>query len=223
MQTIHDRYAGLGSDAMKKSFFTASNPTPLTGIATKAAPTSLSATAGLCNIFNTADANANPGSNIWVIPIRMIIRAVGINTGSTSLHLIGYLDVIDRYDSGGTTLTNVSQEIDTASGWSALTPKARIEFGDLTFESASAAKKVMHVQIAGTILAADDTLELWFGEGVGAGLTAVSPFIAFTPRVRIGRLCNLSIHEVSPSQSADSVFEVMIEWAEVGHDSPLAA
>ena len=169
MNTIHDRYAGLGSDAMKKSFFTASNPTPLTGIATKAAPTSFLATAGMCNIYNTADSNTP--SNVWVIPVRMIIRAVGINTGSTSLHFIGYLDDTDRYTSGGTTLTNVAPEIDTQSGWAAETPKARIEFGVLLLTAANNSKLVMNVQVAPTILAADDTIELWFGEGVGAGLT----------------------------------------------------
>ena len=220
---LHALMAGQSPDKLRESIFSAGNPTPLTGIASKDAPTAFSALAGLINIYNAADPNGVDTTRyVEVIPICIFLRATAANTSGTSFNLVGYLDDINRYSSGGTALVETSLYMTSRSGWTQRTAKAAVHFGELTLAAAGTnVKKVFNQQVADVIFAADDVLAIWFGAGTME--QGASHYNAILPPVRLGPGANLSIHELSPSASADPGFEVDIWWAEQGHPALIAA
>ena len=199
-------------ELLKRATFHASNPTPLTGIASKAAATSLEVTEGLMSIYNSA--TANQGSII--IPKRLKLTATTANTSATALNLIGYLDSIERHSSGGSSITPVSL-YKTSSSETLAASRAEIDFGLLTFAAASDATLVFNQQISEAVLAAEETLEILF---VDPTQDAVIPGLANNQIVVmapvIGPGATLTIHDVAPSASADAEFEFEFDYVEYG-------
>jgi hypothetical protein len=201
-----------GKEGLSESVFYATNATPGTGIASKDAPTSFSATAGILNIYNSASTSA--GDNQYVIPVYIRLTATTANTSATNFRLVGSLDVIDRYSSGGTALTGASTSADTRTGYASRTPKATIYAGELTLAAASSAKRVFNTYVSQAVLTADESLEIWFGEAPSGSL---GDNVKVVPPVWIGRGCSLAIHEIAASQAADPAFEYEVCWIEAGH------
>lgn len=204
-------------EIMKRATFHASNPTPLTGIASADAPTAFSATAGLMSVYNGASITNNQRS--VVIPKRLKLLATAANTSATALHLIGYLDSIERHSSGGPSITPVNLFKTSDSSYTDVATRAKVDFGELTFAAASDAKLVFHIQISEAVLAAEEQLEVLFVDSLD---DAVLPSLANNQMIVqapvIGPGCTLTIHEVAPSQAADPAFEFEFDYVEYGLD-----
>ena len=199
-------------DFIKRVVYRASNATPGTGIVSKSAATTYSATAGLCTIYNSASRTS--GDCHIIVPRRIRITATTANTDATNFRLVGNIDNIDRYSSGGTALTENASYVDTTTNFAYRTPKATVTFGELTLAAESNAKRVFNTYMSEAVLTADESLELVFNNEIASSSITN---IKVVSEVAIGPGCSLTIHEVAAAQSADAAFEVEIEWEEYGH------
>ena len=203
---------GLG---LSESFFVATNATVGTGIATPASGVdTVTATAAETVIYNAA--NASSGDNQWVVPLYYRLKATTANTNATNFRIAQVLDNVDRYTSGGTTLTSKSSAVDTRNGYTSRTPKARIDFGVLVTTAASSAQVIGNTALSDAVLVDDETLEIVYGDQVPGGNKDTSNSMVCVP-VWIGRQCSLVYHHLAPSQTVDAEFEVEIAFAELGH------
>lgn len=209
--------ASHGRERLRESIYVAHNATPGTGIVSKDAPTSYSATSALMTIYNSATVAA--GNNHWIIPMWLRLTATTANTNATNLRLIGNIDDKDRYSSGGTALTTAlssltSTSVDTRDNYAQRTPKATIWFGDLTTNAVGTINgRVFSTMVSQAVLTADETVEIHFGENHGSQ----ADNIKVVPPVWIGRGSSLVIHEMAAAQSADPAFEVEFCYIEHGH------
>ena len=203
---------GLG---LSESFYVAENATVGTGIATPASGVdTVTATAAETVIYNAA--NASAGDNQWVIPIYYRLKATTTNTSGSNFRIAQVLDGVDRYTSGGTTLTSKSTSVDTRTGYTNRTPKARIDYGVLVTTAASSAQNCGTIALSDAILVDDETVEIVYGDQVGGGTKDTSSSMLSLP-IWIGRQCSLVYHHLSASQAADCEFEVSIGYVELGH------
>jgi len=118
-------------DALAGKYFKATNPAFGTGIA-QSIVTGFLATSPILSIFNSAGSG---GLSIHPDYIKLICTAAGAT--STAAHLAIVLDVINRFSSGGSTITAANPN----SG-SSTTSKAVINFGALVATAASAARQI---------------------------------------------------------------------------------
>ncbi len=153
----------FSTSGLNRSFFVARNPTTGTGIASLDAATARSATANLMTLFNSGGDGTD--TNL-IIPIRLWLRATSVNTTASDLKMNIYTDGIDRYTSGGTTITPVSTLQSGEADWVAPATKATINFGLLVTAAESSEVKIYDREVLTTVLAADDTFDIWFSDGV---------------------------------------------------------
>jgi len=196
----------FADQALERAFFVATNPTPGTGIASLAAATAFSATAGLMNIFNSA--TLQQGNVIRPVLLRLMCTTA--NTSAANYRLAMYLDSANRWSSGGSAITEVPVVDEGASGTSFVEPtsKATIYFGLLVLAAATDANLITHVNVAEDVMVANDVINIWFGCGPSGGLGgAMEQVDVVVPPVWIKPGANLSIHEFAASQSDDPEFE----------------
>src|SRR3990167_3893966 len=207
------QFGGKNGLAYSESDFVARNATVGTGITTADTVNTFSSSAAMMTIFNSGTVSS--GNNQIIVPVYLKLTAKTANTTASDFRIVGVLDKIDRYSSGGTALTSVSTAIDTRSGYTARTPKATIYFGELTLAATSAAKRIFTAQMSEAVLVKRESMEIWFG-GAPAGASGITN-VRSVPPIWIGRGCTLSLHELANAQTADAEFEVEFCYMEVGH------
>lgn len=207
-----------GAEAGVRSNFVATNPTTGTGIVSLAGATSRSATANLMTVFNNAD--EDNGEDYVIHPIRLKLTATEANSSATNLRLVVYTDIIDRYTSGGTTLTAVETIASGEANWSPPTTKAVINFGLLVTKAASDENLIAHPMLRQSVLAAMDVVDIWFGDspGMAAGDgTNVKSNSNVVPLVTLRAGACMIIDVFGASQAADPVYEVEFWFVENPH------
>jgi len=199
---------------LSESVFVASNPTPLTGIASEVASTAYDDEAALMVVYNSALKDLDKKENQIIQPVLLRLTATAINTGATNFHIVGELSNSDRYISGGTTLTSHSTSLDAYSGYTSRTAKAAINFGDIVTTADLTPQRVVNTHISENRLAVDETIDIWFGEAPGISSYTNTRIV---PPVWIGRESSLVIHGFGASQSASPTFLVEFYYVETGH------
>jgi hypothetical protein len=192
--------------------FGAINPTPGTGIA-QTIQTSFSATNAVFNLRN----GSTPGSSsprYYLDYLRLICTVVGTST-VRSEGLVALDTGTARYGSGGSSLTVVNRNID-----SAVTSQAVARFGALTMNAESgSARRIARFQLRTAIMVQYEEFVLSFGrEGHGfgtlGGTTAQRNVIDCGPAV-IGPGQDLIVHLWNPSNAATAPsWEVEACWYE---------
>jgi len=196
-----------------KSTFVATNPTPETGIASTDDTVAFSATAGLMNIYNGA---TNAQGN-WIRPLHLKLRATAVNTSASDFQIQFNRDIINRWSSGGSAITEVSSFGNTDISDTTLpTSKATIYFGALVLAAASSSVLLGHEIVSDTIFAANDQINIIFDYGPEAGynVDAVEVSNFYIGPMAIGPGHNLSLHAWGNSMAADPAFEFRLVYAE---------
>jgi len=206
-------YTAKNGHKLRESVFVANSV--VTGVASTADATAYDATVGLLNLHNTASAVTEGGT--WLVPLYVKLTAAAVNTGADDFRFTINLDNVDKFTSGGSVLTGKSTASSAVSGYTDRTPKGRVNAGVLVIAAANAAKVVTELVAAPTILAIDDQIEIWFGEGPAAqDGTTQSRFVHTVPPVWIGPGSSLSFHEWAANMSADPQFQMEVCWVETG-------
>lgn len=195
------------------SYFVATNPTPGTPIAGKAAPTTLADTAALISFFN-----GNPASSkkrMYLDFILLMVTAAG--TSSTNFNLAVKGDTgNDRYTSGGSVITPVNPNMDSAAA-----AAVKMRFGDLTIAAATPSARLLHRIIARTVIKViGDLYLLTFGDSSPAapgmpleGTLQLERHI-HCPPVIVGPQGSLLVHEFAAAQAAAASYEFVAGWWE---------
>ena len=196
-------------EALSRSSFVATNPTPGTGIASLAGSTSRSATVAMMNIFNGANTD---GTESYVIrPVWLKLTAGTANSSATDATLDFYMDSANRWASGGSAITEVALIDSAEPDFEDPTSKAIIHFGLLTLAAATDETLVASKRIATAVMALDDVFEVyWAGGGGGGGRDGTvmrGPGSFEVPPIWIRPGANLSIHQYGTAQAADPEFE----------------
>ncbi|HEC61556.1 MAG TPA: hypothetical protein ENI27_04810 [bacterium] len=197
---------GFPLEAYERSAFVATNPTPGTGIASLAASTSRSATVAFMNVFNGAATNGTEPYVIRPVYLRLMVNSAA--SSAVNAYISGYLDQVQRYDTGGSAITEQALVQSGEPDFTDPTSKAIIHFGLLTLDEATDENLVLNCRLHDGAMAVDDVFTIWFGSGPSGGGTGnmessdqvVSPLF-----VRPG--ANLSLHQWGASQTADPEWE----------------
>ena len=208
----------FGEEAGVRSNFVATNPTTGTGIVSLAAATARSATANLMTVFNNAD--EDDGEDYVISPVRVRLTATEANTTASDLRLVIYTDIIDRYTSGGTTLTAVSTIASGEASFTAPTTKAVINFGLLVTAAASSEKLIAHPMLRQTVMAAEDVVDIWFGDSSGEAAgdgTNVKGNSHTVPLITLRPGACMILDVFGTAQAADPVYEVEFWFVENPH------
>ncbi len=219
LNSLFDNPKDFGNKAGARSTFMATNPTPGTGIASLATATSRSETVALLHVFNNAD--ATDGTEPYVIhPIRLRLMATTANTSGASFRLSLYTDIINRYSSGGTTITPVETIASGEANWAAPSTKAVINFGLLTLVAASDENLVESQLVQKTVLADMDIIDVYFGDMPGTGGldgTHLEGNGFLFPAIHIRPGASFHIADIAPSATDDAEFEFEFWYAENPH------
>lgn len=183
------------------AYLVAKNPTPGTGLATIAAPTSISDTAPYAMIKGPTTA----GKKFNLDYIRLVCTAAG--TAGTALRAAIHADVTKADPTGGTTLTPnlTSQEAANTS------IESKFFAGPLTAAAASGGvREIVAPLLKSAIPAANDVYLLKFGgSDMGISVSATLVYYGGPPLVvPAGYIATL--HLLLPSQSAASSYEIEI-------------
>ena len=209
-------FNGRSEEKFRNSMFSAVNATLGTGIATLATATAYDVTKPDLTLYNSS-------VNQWALLDRMFLRALAVNTASTSFHAQFVVRQGNSLTSGGTTLPVVNmggnaENLITAQRATVITAS----FGVLTAAAAAATfdRIIWREQIRDVIFTVDDTFHLTFGEGsttgfhqIVAGTLAAKSSHALPP-MWIGPGSTMQVHFISPSQSDDPLFEIACDWIE---------
>jgi len=205
---------GMQPFADEGSYFVATNPTFLTAVSGTATPTAFSATVGLLTIYNQLTATSSPSKRIYPAWIQLEVRTVG--TAGTSVNYALSVDGGNRFSSGGSPLSPVNPNMDSAA-----TSIAALNFGALTTAAATnASRRVKHGRIRPAIMVTGDIYLFTFGQAVaphpGAELSGTNAQMipVHCPPVCLGPNQSLILHEIQPSQSAAATYEVSMGWWE---------
>ena len=199
---------------LSESVFYASNPTPLTGIASDTVAQAYSDTEALMTIYNSALKDLDKDQNQVIVPVFLKLTATAINTGATNFHIVGELSSSNRYTSGGTTLTSNSTSLDGQPGYTSRTAKSVVNFGDIVTTADLTQQRAFSTHISENRLAVDETIEIWFGEA--PNMSSLNN-VRVVPPVWIGRESSLVIHGFGASQTVSPDFMVEFCFLETGH------
>ena len=209
-------FNGRSEEKFRNSTFSAVNATLGTGIATLATATAYDVTKPDLTLYNSS-------ATQWVMLDRMYLRALAVNTASTSFHAQFVVRQGNSLTSGGTTLPVVNIGGNAANLITAQRPTViTATFGVLTAAAAAATfdRIVWREQIRDVIFTVDDTFHLVFGEGVTTGFaqivagTLAAKSVHALPPMWIGPGSTMQVHFISPSQSDDPLFEISANWIE---------
>jgi hypothetical protein len=209
-------YGSRFEEFSRNSMFSVVNATFGTGIASTDAPTTYAVTTPLMHFYNS-----NATYTRWMMLDQLFLRVTAVNTSATSFHLQFVKRSGNTYTSGGTELSpvNIGATAVTAAATQNALSVATVYFGVLVASAAAATtdRIVWRQQVRDVIFAADDTVELLFGEGQtgthGATTSATSKMVRIPP-MWIAPGESLQIHAIAPSQAADPAFEVSCSWME---------
>lgn len=155
--------AGAYSLSDEGSYFKATNPTISTGIA-HALTTSWSATAALFVLRNT---DAEGAKRLYIDYIKLHLVSA-TPTAATSIESAVVLDTTNRYSSGGSAITPVNSNVDSASA-----TISALNFGAITAAAASAPRLIARNRFphrAPPAIVQGDTLIFNFGRVESFGL-----------------------------------------------------
>ncbi len=196
------------------SYFLATNPTPGTGIAGHAAPTTIDDTKPFLLLRNGASPAAN-AKRCYLDYIKLQTTAAG--AGATTTLFGCKLDKgANRYTSGGSTLTPVNPNMDSSAS-----PAMTVKAGAVVAAAASADVRLLTGgQLARSVVTVVGDTYLWvFGQGrqlssmIVAG-TAIANIVYAMPPVVIGPEQMFLLHQGGASQSGAHSFEIEIGWTE---------
>lgn len=197
------------------SYFIATNPTPGTGIATLAAPTTFVDTSPFLILQNNWTATDPRSRRIYLDYLRLQCTAAGTN-GSAIRWAIRTDTSTNRWTSGGSTLTpvNVNQDDGTSS-------KAVINVGALVASAATGAARLLGSSLIRPVIpVVGDTYVINFG-GHENGLNSLAPAgVAIanvqinTSPVVIGPGQVMLFHLWLTAQSAASSYEIELGYIE---------
>lgn len=192
------------------SYFVAMNPTPGTGLATIAAPTTLVDTSPFLMLLNNDVAGQK---RAYLDFIKLIVTAAG--TAGASLKYNCKIDNgVGRYTSGAT-LTAAPVNVNMDSSVAAV---CAVKGGPLVAAAATAAVRLLGGGVFKTgIPVIGDTYILTFGAsegGVGSAVATINSVIFNHPPVVIGPQQTFLFHLWLPSQSGASSYEVEMGWVE---------
>lgn len=207
---------GRQEEKFRESMFSAINAAFDTGIATTSAGTAYDVAAPDMTFYN--------GSvNQWAILDQLYLRCTTTNTAGTSMSVQFTKRQGDSRVSGGTALTPVNMGGNAANLIADQRPTAlTVYFGVIVGDAAAATfdRIIWRTQLRDTILLADDTIHMTFGDGNTSGFAAITTdstiasAVLRMPAMFIGPGETLQVHFMSPSQSADPEFEVSASWIE---------
>lgn len=203
-----------GLHAQEGTYFEATNATLGTAISGTAAPTSFSATVALMSLYNSLLATTSPSKRIELDYLKLEVRAAGTN--GTSFQFAMSIDAGNRFSSGGTTVTPINPNMDSASA-----SIATLNVGALTATAASASvRRACHGMIRPVIKVIGDCYLFTFGQshasaaGADIGGTNVQLIPVHCPPVILGPNQTFLLHEVAPSQSVAATYEFSMGWWE---------
>ena len=201
------------------SYFLTRSPTPGTGLATIAAPTTFAATSPFLIVTNN---NPVGGKNIFLDYLKLICTAAG--TGGTALNFATVLDAGSRYTSGGsggagTQLASLLAGPYTPNMQAAGQSGALVYAGALVAAAATAgARTLSNSRFRTAIPVVNDEYVINFGgdsvalDGVLVSGTAIAQRTVPHAPVVIAPGSSFLLHLWLPSQSAASSYEV-----DIGH------
>lgn len=201
---------GLYPLCQEGTYYKTINGTPDTGIA-QTIQTSFSATNGVLSMFN----NATSGTTHLVMDyIRLICATVG--TSTTRSEAILAIDNINRYSSGGTTLTAKGANMDIATGSNAI-----VNFGAVTLASESGSvRRLSRFQLRTAIMVQFEEWIISFGRPNNGGFNTLSGtngqrIMVDAGPVIIGPQHTLCLHLWNPGNSVTApAWEVEMGWWE---------
>lgn len=192
------------------SYFVATNPTPGTGVAGKAAPTALADTAALMHVHNN-ETDLLKGKRLYLD--FLLLRPTAAGTNGTNFNLTQKIDRgPTRYASGGSNITPVNPNMGSSE-----TSPAVVKVGDLTLGAAtSSARLVHHEQVRSVIKVIGDKYLLTFGNsspptiGMAMEGTAQAAIHLACPPVVLGPGDQWCLHEWAASQSVAAGYEFVL-------------
>lgn len=193
-------------------YFLATSPTPGTGIASLAAPTTFDDTKPFLLINN-----AHPTKNLTLDYLKLTVTAAG--TGGTAIHWGIKVDGVNatRYTSGGSTLTPVCVSMPSGAASSAV-----IKCGAIVAAAVSSSARLLgHSVLRPVIPVIGDTYMIVFNGDFSIALggqpvagTAVANVAVSHAPVILGPTQWAAIHLWLPSQSGASSYEVELGYIE---------
>lgn len=202
--------------------YLALNPTPLTGLANQAAPTTFDKTKGFITIKNRDVLGV--GKSIFPDYVKLIVTAAG--TGGTFPRMVWTLDIDTpntKFTSGGTLLAGGSGPTPGAvapNGRNGGVGIAEIHCGALVTIPGPAERVIAQHIYRTTIPVVGDEYATVFGGGEKASqqgvLNGTNPVsvVKYAPRVEIPPQWVLTGYLILPSQSAASSYEPEIAYHE---------
>lgn len=202
------------------SYFKATNATPGTGII-HALTTAFSATAALLCLRNTDTEGAK---RVYMDYIRIVTGATAISmTAATSIEMAVTVDNTNRYSSGGTSITPVNANMDSAQG-----SIVNLNFGAVVLAAASGSVRLLSraacVRRAAPAMVTGDQFLIDFGvvtvqtlavAGAAAPATAATAYTIHLGPVIIGGGDSLNFHLWYPAGATTApTFEFEIGWWE---------
>lgn len=203
--------AGLYPIADEGTFFTATNAAAGTGLASSIT-TAFSATAGLLTVRN-GSTGAGQNRRLCMNSIRLIPTVAPASATRSEFAIT--IDDITRYASGGSAITPVNPNMDSATA-----PSAVVHFGALVLAAAgSNVRLVSRGQLRSSIPVAFEEYVIDFrgtahSEGTLGGATAVRN-VSVVPPVVLGPGQSMQLHVWHPANAATAAsweFEVT-GWA----------
>jgi hypothetical protein len=193
------------------SYYTALNPTPGTGVAGAAAPTTFDNTKPYILMRNQAPTGS--GLRIKLDYIKLVVTAAG--TGGTTNYATHQLDAGAGYTSGGSTLTPNSPNVDLVNASQAL-----IYAGAVVATAGASPRTVAHQLVRPVIPVVGDTLYFVFGSqapgfvGLPIEGTLICERAIPCPPVVLGPGEWYKLVLWRASQSAAASYEVEMAWWE---------
>lgn len=204
------------SAAFEGAYFHASNPTPGTGIAGIAAADGYNAEETLLTLYNSS----TESEGVYVCPDFIEITNTVVDTAGTTIRYDVHIDNIQRWVSGGSTLTANNCNMDSSTAAVGV-----CRFGALVTSVASTTvRKLAGRSLSSTDIVVDDVIRLEFG-AMGSGTpyqvshlpaeaTLARMWVLPQAPVVLGPGDTLLFTVNCASQSGAATWEVQVGWYE---------
>ncbi len=216
MGFLHSGDGGLATHPANRSYTAIS---VAAGIDMTANTQAYSATAGIINIWNQSRV-ANPSRNVVIIPRKIDLTVMQVNTSATDYFIDFYRDTSNRWASGGTLLTANNTAFDEPDDFPSPASVAQIYIGALVLSGAGDLERVMWRSMPKSAIGiAGERITILFGsdgiphDEVNTDVTGVDA-VVHVPPIWLGRNQNLSIHGYGTSMTNDPKFKVQVWYEE---------
>lgn len=228
MGQVLDITAVSGDERKKKFFSVLSSEYKDSGVTTNATPDTYAATEGFLVIYNGQVRGTTPNQNVLILPDFVKLTCATIPVSGDNFMIIWKTDIINRWTSGGTSLTTLAANhyVATYPSFTRITTSAVIHAGDLTCPAASSEAAVGISEFRNTVGAVGgiigDQFITQFGGSLGANSIASTvsamKFTDVVSPVVLGPGSSLIGHLVSYGASGAAELKVEIGWTELHHD-----